>query len=145
MPKFIRFRVAKKSRLKTRKSIEWNPAPDIISRIVHLVTQVDIDWVDLDNVHCVRSENANTRAYARIWGLGRIWQQALNLKPAYVLEVISEKFDRLDQEEQDKILLHELAHIPRNFSGSLMPHTRHGAGSFHDKLHKMIAAYKSSK
>jgi len=134
--------VRKSSR--SRSKINWHPASDIVFRIKYLVSSIGLDWVDLDNVHCVRSENANTRAYARIWGLGRIWQEALDLKPAYVLEVISEKFDRLSQEQQDKILLHELAHIPRNFSGSLMPHTHRGTGSFHDKLHKMIAAYKKA-
>lgn len=117
-------------------------ASDIELRIKHLVATVGIEWVDITKVKCLRSENANTRAYARIWGLSRVWQLALGQKPMYVLEVISEKFDKLPQVEKDKVLLHELAHIPKNFSGSLVPHTKHGPGSFHDKLDKLIIAYK---
>ena len=63
---------------------------------------------------------------ARVWGLGRIWQQALDLSPAYIIEVISEKFDRLAEKEQDVILIHELLHIPKTFSGALVPHRRRG-------------------
>lgn len=141
MPRSIKF----KRKTKSRQKIEWYPASDIEARIKHLVTSINLDWVDLENLHCVRSENANTRAYARIWGLGRIWQQALGVKAAYVLEVISEKYDKLPGDKKDEVLLHELAHIPKNFSGSLMPHTRRGPGSFHDKLHGMISAYNRSK
>jgi predicted metallopeptidase len=127
---------------KSSKPIDWVDAPDIKLRIVYLVSTINLDWVDTNKIKCFRSTNANTRAYARIWGLSRIWQQALNIPPSYVIEVISEKFDRLNEEEQDKILLHEIAHIPKNFSGSLVPHTRGRKGSFHDKLHEMIHAYK---
>lgn len=132
-------------RKSTRSKIDWKQATDIKLRIKFLVEKIDLDWVDTARVFCVRSENANTRAIARIWGLSRIWQQTLDIKPAYVLEVVSEKFDRLSEIEQDKVLLHELAHIPKNFSGSLVPHTRGRKGSFHDKLHQFITAYKRSR
>lgn len=132
-------------RKSTRSKIDWKQATDIKLRIKFLVEKIDLDWVDTSRVYCVRSENANTRAIARIWGLSRIWQQTLDIKPAYVLEVVSEKFDRLSDFEQDKVLLHELAHIPKNFSGSLVPHTRGRKGSFHDKLHQFITAYKRSR
>lgn len=132
-------------RKSTRSKIDWKQATDIKLRIKFLVKKIDLDWVDTSRVYCVRSENANTRAIARIWGLSRIWQQTLDIKPAYVLEVVSEKFDRLSDFEQDKVLLHELAHIPKNFSGSLVPHTRGRKGSFHDKLHQFITAYKKVK
>lgn len=132
-------------RKSTRSKIDWKQATDIKLRIKFLVKKIDLDWVDTSRVYCVRSENANTRAIARIWGLSRIWQQTLDIKPAYVLEVVSEKFDRLSDFEQDKVLLHELAHIPKNFSGSLVPHTRGRKGSFHDKLHQFITAYKRSR
>ena len=32
-------------------------------------------------------------------------------KPAYIIEVISEKFNKLPKRKQDDVLLHELAHI----------------------------------
>ncbi len=129
-------------RTKARGKINWQDATDIKDRINHLVKHASIDWVKIKNIYTFRSVNANTRAYARIWGLGRVWQQALNLEPSYIIEVISEKFDHLPQREKDEILLHEIAHIPKNFSGSLMPHKRRGKGNFHDKLKSLITQYK---
>lgn len=75
---------------------------------------------------CFRSYGSKSRAYARIWAFPRIWQKALNLKPHYCLEVLSEKFDKLNKDEQTKVIIHELLHIPKNFSGALLPH--HGRG-----------------
>lgn len=128
-----------------RKTIEWADAPDVKKRVLHLIRSLGIENFDSLRIICFRSVNAHTRAYARIWGLARVWQLALKIKPAYVLEVISEKFDKLSKEEKDKVLLHEIAHIPMNFSGALLPHRRRGVGNFHDKLKKMIWQYSKSK
>jgi predicted metallopeptidase len=70
---------------------------------------------------------------------------ALGESPSYVIEVISERFDKLSEIEKDKVLLHELTHIPKNFSGALMPHIRRGKRSFHDKVHKLIGDYLSKR
>ena len=125
--------------------IRWVSAPDVKKRVLHLTRKLEITWLKTSKIHCYRSYEANTRAYARIWGLSRIWQQALKITPAYVLEVISEKYDDLPQFEQDKVLLHEITHIPRNFSGSLMPHIRHGKRSFHKKVDLLISKYLNIK
>lgn len=108
-----------------------------------LVKSVDLDWVDLNRVYCLRSRNSTARAYARIWGMGRIWQETLGIPAVYCIEVISEKYDELPKDKQIEVLFHELAHIPRNFSGALLPHTRHHKGSFHDKLRSFLTAYKN--
>ena len=131
-----------KPRKKKYNPIEWLDAPDIKRRIRSLAVSLQIDWIKPSSVYCVRSTNSKTRAYARIWGLGRIWQQALNLKPVYIIEVISEKFDRLGLLEQDKVLLHEISHIPKNFSGSLVPHITRGKRKFSDKVNKLIFQYE---
>jgi predicted metallopeptidase len=89
----------------------------------------------------MRSENSQTRAYARIWGLSKVWQQALKQKPAYIVEVISEKYDKLSNIEKDKVLLHELTHIPKNFSGSLVPHIRRGKRNFHRKVEDLYSRH----
>lgn len=116
-------------------------AQDIKKRLGPLARASGADWVNLSRVFCFRSIGSQTRAAARIWGLNRIWQQALGEKPAYILEVISERFDNLPQKKQNEVLIHELAHIPKNFSGALLPHTRKRKGSFYDKLKKMLATY----
>lgn len=126
---------------KTNKKVEWEKAQDIADRVHFLVKKVGLDTIDLPKLKFIRSKYSTTRSYARIWGLSRIWQISADLEPGYVIEVISEYFDELPQKEKDKVLLHELAHIPKNFTGSLLPHTRRGAGSFHDKLKRIISAY----
>lgn len=122
-------------------AIIWRAAPDVKKRILHLISKLQLDFVHKSKIICFRSVNAKTRAYARIWGLGRIWQQALNIPPSYIIEVISEKYDKLGVFEKDKVLLHEITHIPSNFSGSLIPHIRRGKGRFEDKVERLIFQY----
>lgn len=125
--------------------VDWKVAPDVKKKLHRLTTLLEIDWVTPSRIFCVRSSGTKTRAIARIWGLGRVWQLALVQKPAYIIEVISEKYNRLREEDKDKVLLHELSHIPKNFSGALLPHIRHGKRSFHDKLKILVAQYNRNK
>lgn len=123
--------------------VNWDKAPDIQVRIAHLVSTLSLDWIDNSSIFCFRSSNSKARAYARIWGLSTIWQKALGTDAAYCIEVLSEKFDSLDEFEQDKVLLHEICHIPKNFSGSLLPHVKkRGARNFHDRVHELVALHK---
>ena len=129
------------ARRNQKRKVDWRDASDIKSRVDELVEKLDLEWIKAEDIYCVRSENSSARAYARIWGMTRLWQQVLGIRAAYCIEVLSEKFDHLPQSKKDEILMHELAHIPRNFSGSLLAHT-HGRGGFHDKLKEMKSAYK---
>jgi predicted metallopeptidase len=129
---------------KGRGKIVWTDAPDVGRKIIKLKSLLELDWLKKDRIFCFRSQNANTRAIARIWGLSRIWQQALNIRPSYVIEVISEKYDRLSEHEKERVLVHELNHIPHNFSGSLMPHTRRGKSSFHRRVSVLLEKYRKS-
>lgn len=126
---------------KDSKSIFWQKAPDIKKRINIIYKSLELKCPKGSAIHCVRSKHANTRAYARIWGLSRIWQETLDLRPSYIIEVISEKFDNLSSKQQDNILLHELAHIPNNFSGSLVPHIRRGKRKFSGKVERLVSKY----
>ncbi len=129
---------------KYTKQIRWGKAPDIKLRIKQIGRSVRLEWPGGGEIHCLRSKNANTGACARIWGLSRIWQETLNLSPAYIIEVISEKFDNLPKKQQDAVLLHELAHIPNNFSGSLIPHIRRGKRKFSGKVARLIRDYETN-
>jgi predicted metallopeptidase len=100
-----------------------------------------MDWILFERLFFYRSVDSKARAYARTWGLPALWQRSLSVEPGYIIEVLSEHFDKLDLKNQDKIILHELTHIPHNFSGALVPHTRHKKGSFHDKLDKLVDMY----
>ena len=126
---------------KSTKSVEWLLAPDIEERTNKLIKSLDLEWLSYGRLFFYRSINSKARAYARAWGLPRLWQRTLNVEPAYIVEVISEHFDKLNQREQDKVILHELTHIPKNFSGALVAHTHRRKGSFHDKLENLISDY----
>lgn len=130
----------KKAR-KSSKRVEWLDAPDISSRALKLITDLKMDWILFDRLFFYRSTDSKARAYARTWGLPALWQRALEVEPGYIVEVLSEHFDKLDKKNQDKVILHELTHIPHNFSGALVPHTRHKKGSFHDKLDELVERY----
>ncbi len=49
-------------------------------------------------------------------------QAAMNIKAFYALEFISERFNKLDSEEQLKVIIHELMHIPKTFGGGFKHH-----------------------
>ena len=100
----------------------WEEASDIKARIGEIVSRGEFTHVNVKQLYCFRSRGSKAHAYARIWSLPTIWQQALNLPPAYCLEVISHHFDKVAIDEQTKILIHELMHIPKTFSGALLPH-----------------------
>ena len=121
----LRFSKSPKKRRKNI-SLDWLPSKDIDERLDFLVNNCNLTYIKRHRVYSYRSTGAHTRAYARIWGLGRIFQQALEIEPAYVIEVISEKFDRLSGEQKDLVLIHELLHIPKTFSGALVPHKHKG-------------------
>jgi len=102
----------------------WEKAPDLQKRVDRLVTTLNLAYIQPQRIIVFRSYGSKSKARARIWSLPRIWQQALKVKPHYCLEVLSERFDHLRFDVQEKIFIHELSHIPKNFSGSLLPHGR---------------------
>jgi predicted metallopeptidase len=118
--------------------MEWLKAPDIEREVVRLARELDFDYLEIKRIFCFRSSGSKTRARARIWSLPRIWQQALQTEAGYCLEVISERFDKLTAMEQQEVLIHELLHIPKNFSGSLLPH-RNRRGKWLEKRVKELS------
>lgn len=106
--------------------MNWFPADDIKKRIGELASSLEFSHIDHQRVFCFRSCGSKSKARARIWSFPRIWQKALCAKPAYCIEVISERFDKLTEEGKCKVLIHELLHIPKNFSGNLLSHKGRG-------------------
>lgn len=106
---------------KRREAFSFTPAPDVTSRVKKLVQTCNLSYIETNRIFCLSSTGSRSRAYARMWGLSRIWQETLKTQPAYILEV-THRFSRLTQEQQDRVLLHELAHVPKNFSGALVGH-----------------------
>lgn len=140
--KFLKSNNRKKRRSRSpSKSVVWEKANDVKIELSRLLELSSLPH-KMENISSFRSYNSKAHAYARIWGLSKIWQLALNEKPHYIIEVISEKYDNLPDGRKDEVLLHELAHIPMNFSGSLLPHIRYGKRSFHRKVDSLIRSVK---
>jgi predicted metallopeptidase len=103
--------------------IEYFPADDIKNRVNEIIDLLMFDHVRAGNVYCVRSRGSQSRrTIARIHGLGRIWQLAMKIDATYIIEIISEQFDSLSKEGQDRVLVHELLHIPHGFQGGFRHH-----------------------
>lgn len=106
--------------------MEVENAPDIQEKIDHILDVLEMRHIIGARIICMRSSGAKANAYARIWNLPKIWQKALEINPFYVIEVVSEHFDKLGEERKIQVLIHELMHIPRKFSGGLVPHKHNG-------------------
>ncbi len=102
--------------------MNWQPAEDIKKDIKYILETIELPHIKLERVFCYRTYGSKSRAYARTWSFPKIFQDALGVEPAYVIEVLSKCFDTLSDDEKKKVLIHELLHIPKNFSGALLPH-----------------------
>ena len=108
-----------------------------------ILRKVDFPHIDGKRIVCFRSHGSKSRAIARIWSLPRIWQMALRLEAHYCIEVISHRFDKLSEDNQVRVLIHELLHIPKNFSGALLPHrARKSRGINRRNIEKLFKEYK---
>jgi predicted metallopeptidase len=102
--------------------MRWELCRRTHDRLRRIVGALEFSHVDPSRIFCVRGYGSTSEAWARIWGLPTLWQQVLKIGPAYVVEIIEPEFGRLPEDEQDRILIHELLHIPRTFSGAIRPH-----------------------
>jgi len=108
--------------------IKYHEAQDIKDAVRRIITVLGMDHVNVDRVYCIRSHGTSSNnIVARCHALPKILQQVLEIEPAYVIEILSEKFDRMSEEDRIKTLIHELLHIPKTFGGGF----RH-----HDFVHK---------
>lgn len=118
-------------------------APDISLEIKKTVDKLNLNYIEVDKIICFRSSGSSSRARARIWSLPRIWQMALHVDAHYCIEVLSERYDKLSQDEKQRTIIHELLHIPKNFSGALVPHrTRYGR--LETSVEKLFKIFKNT-
>ncbi len=79
--------------------------------------------VDISHVRCFRSFGTSSRrTIARCHALNKIMQKAIGIKAVYVLEFLTERFEKLNEEEKIKVIIHELMHIPKSFGGGFKHH-----------------------
>lgn len=103
-------------------------APEIKKQIRVLVKELNFTHIKLNQIWCIRSFDANTRAIARIWGMAKLFHEVVGIKPNYIIEVNAKRFDKMSDRDKIKTLIHELMHIPKTFSGALLSHR----GRYHE-------------
>ena len=121
-------------------------APDVQSKASDIIRTLELDYIDSTRIIYMRSFDSKANAYARIWELPSIWQKALEIKPHYVIEVLAQHFDKLSEERKEEVIIHELLHIPKKFSGALVPHKCFGKMLVDEKHSKALhKEYKKRK
>ena len=102
--------------------MKYEPAPDI-QIIAEEISRNLFPHVILERVKYFRSFGTNSRGtIARCHALGKLMQKALGIKAHYALEFLSERFDKLKEEDKIKTIIHELMHIPKSFGGGFKHH-----------------------
>lgn len=103
--------------------MKYEKAYDIEERMRDIVLKLGMNHVKIEEVACIRSRGTSSRrTIARCHALGKVMQHAMNRKAFYVLEFLSERFDRMPEEERIKVIIHELMHIPKAFGGGFKHH-----------------------
>ena len=126
--------------------IQYFDAPDVKELVDEISDKLDLFHVVPQFVYCVRSKGSKSeRVIAPIHGLTKIWQETLNLHCAYVIEVISERYDRMSQQEKEKTIIHELLHIPHGFTGGFRPHKGYIDRKTVEQLYTILQKQRNAK
>ena len=124
--------------------MEWEEAKEVKRDIRKILKVIELPHVKHVRIFCYRTQGSKSRAYARIWAFPKIFQQALGIEPAYVIEVLAKYYDKLNEDQKTHVLIHELLHIPKNFSGALIPHRGLHKRINHGTVEQMFRLYKES-
>ena len=116
-------------------------APDL-QKIAEDICNILFPHVNVDRIKCFRSYGTSSRrVIARCHALGKLMQKALGVSAFYPLEFISERFDKLSEDEKVKVVIHELMHIPKSFGGGF----RHHDFVCEKNVNKCYKVYKEKK
>lgn len=110
-----------------------------LQQIAEDISKKMFSHIQIDKIKCFRSYGSSTRGtIARCHTIGKLMQLAIGVDPHYALEFISERFDKMNKEEQVKVIVHELMHIPNAFGGGFRHHD-------HVTLRNVDKVYKEYK
>lgn len=102
--------------------MKYEEAPDLKERMIDIVKSLGMDHVDLERIECLRSYGSSTkRTIARVHALGKVMQKAMKTKAFYAIEFL-ERFNKMPKDEQDRVIIHELMHVPKTFGGGFRQH-----------------------
>ena len=102
--------------------MKYEPAEDIQKKAEE-ISRILFPHIIIERIKCFRSYGTSSRGtIARCHALGKLMQKAIGVKAYYVLEFLSERFDKMSEKEKIKIIIHELMHIPKTFGGGFKHH-----------------------
>jgi len=103
--------------------MKYTDAFDLNERVSKIIDVLGMNHINKSRVHCIRSSGSSTnRTIARCHTLSKVLQHSMRTEAFYVIEALSEVFDKMSEEEQTKVLIHELMHIPKTFGGGFRHH-----------------------
>ena len=107
-------------------------------KVFEIVQKLEMQHINTEKMRCFRIHGSGSRrVVARCYALSKIWQQALKTDAHYIIEVLSEKFDKLSEEDKEKVIIHELLHVPKTFGGGFRHHD-YACRQNVDALHKRL-------
>lgn len=102
--------------------MKYEYAHDIQERMGEIVRVLGMGHVDMSRVKCFRGVGSKARrVIARCHALGKLMQKAMGVEAFYAIEFLA-RFDKLSKKEQDKVIIHELMHVPKSFGGGFRHH-----------------------
>ena len=118
-------------------SIKYYQSPELDKELEKIISKLEMRHIDISRVKCVKSYGSKARqTIARCYGLSKIWQQILGIDAHYIIELISERYNKLSEDEKEKVLIHELLHIPFNMGGGFKHHKNYVTERNVEKLHE---------
>ena len=121
--------------------MRYEEAPDLKERLIDVVKTLEMNHVDVERVACLRGYGSSTRRIiARCHALGKVMQKAMKTKAFYTIEFL-ERFDKMSKKEQDRVIIHELLHVPKTFGGGFRQHDFVCEGEV-EKLHRKFVQIK---
>jgi predicted metallopeptidase len=124
--------------------MKYEDAPDLKKKMAEIIVALDMAHLDIGRIECIRSFGSSSRrAIARCHALGKLMQKAMKTQAFYAIEFL-ERFDKLTKEEQDRVIIHELMHIPKTFGGGFRQHDFVCEENV-EKLHRKFMSIKNSK
>ena len=117
--------------------IKYHAAPDIEQQAIRIAEKTGIKH-DFSRIKFLRSTGSQSRrTLARCHAMPRVLQAALGMKAHYVIEVISEQFDKMSEEHKTKTIIHELLHVPKSMGGGFRHHD-YVCNKNIEKMYKMM-------
>jgi predicted metallopeptidase len=124
--------------------MRYEEAPDIKERMEEIVRALGMNHIDIERIGCLRGYGSSTRRIiARCHALGKVMQKVMKTKAFYAIEFL-ERFDKMPRPEQDKVIIHELMHVPKTFGGGFRQHDWVCEDNV-DKLHEKFMEIKGLK